>query len=214
MSHAKFSPSAAERWLYCGYSVKMAPFYPESSSAAADLGTEKHGIAAMHLENGTDPADPSLRIYTNAVRSVADEGVLFVERKVTIVPDLCTGTMDAGVLTPGTFYGFDYKNGKSAVHATNNPQLMLYALGVVREFHLTKDFPMRLTIVQPNATQGWPVKNWDTDVAHLLKFYEKVQRAIDAALVENPKAVAGSWCYWCKAKMHCQAYLKTARRQR
>lgn len=209
MSHAKYSPSAAERWLHCGHSVKVAHMYPESSSAASELGTQQHAIAAMHLENGTDPTDPSLRTYTNAVRSAAVDGELFVERKVIIIPDLCTGTMDAGVLSPDWFHGFDYKNGKGAVHATDNPQLMLYGLGVVREFELKKDFPLTLTIVQPNATGGWPVKNWSTDVAHLLKFYEKVRKAIDVAEGDNPPAVAGSWCYWCKAKFHCQAYLRS-----
>ena len=206
MSHAKFPPSSAERWLHCGYSIKMAPFYPNTDNPASIEGTKQHAIAAMHLENGTEPTNPDLKVYTNAVRQVAVDGELLVERKVVIVADLCEGTMDAGVLGDGWFHGFDYKNGKGAVHATDNPQLKLYALGAVREFTLPRSHSITLSIVQPRAA-GWPVKNWTTDVAHLLKFFEQVQRAIDEALKENPKAVAGSWCYWCPAKIHCRAYL-------
>lgn len=205
--HAKFSPSAAHRWLKCGYSIKMEPFYPNTSSRAADEGTLKHGIAAMHLENGTDPSDDKLKIYTNTVRNVAIDGELHIERKVTIVPDLCTGTADAGVVSTDWLHVFDLKYGKTPVHATDNEQMMLYAIGFMNEYHMPADAPIDLTIVQPNAASGWPVKTWTTTVAHLEKFEAKVLRAVEEGLKESPKAVAGSHCYWCKAKMHCQAYL-------
>lgn len=206
-SHAKFSPSAADRWLKCGLTIKLSPLYPNRDNPASLLGTAKHGSAGMHLENDTEPGDPKLRIYTEAVRKVACEGELLVEHKVIIVPDLCEGTLDAAVVAPDWMYGFDLKYGKSPVPAVNNPQLMLYGLGLVREYELKRDHQCTLSIVQPNASSGWPVKKWNTDVAYLLKFYEEVKRAIDEGLKENPKAVAGHHCFWCPAKMHCQAYL-------
>ena len=209
-NHAKFAPSAAERWLKCGKSIKIAQYYPETTTSAANEGTKKHAIAEMHLLNGTEPGDEKLKVYTNAVRNVAVDGELLVEHKVIIVPELCEGTLDAAVINDGWVNNFDLKYGKSPVHATDNPQQMLYGLGLVREYELPKDFPITLTIVQPNATSGWPVKNWETDVGHLLKFYEKVKRAIDVALGPDPKAVAGSHCYWCPGKMNCKEYLKYA----
>jgi len=210
--HAPFSPSSAERWLKCGYSIKMKPFYPSTDSAASLNGTKHHGIAGIHLENGTDSKIPGINVYLNAVRNTVIEGgsELLVERKVIIVKDLCEGTLDAGVIAPDWFHIFDLKWGKSPVHATDNPQLMLYGLGVVREYMLDKGMLATLSIAQPNATSGFPLKHWNTDVAHLLKFYEKVQRAIDEGLKENPKAVAGSHCYWCPAKINCPEYLKHA----
>jgi len=207
MSHAKFAPSAAERWLNCGLTVKLSPMYPDRSNAASEQGTFKHGVAAMHLENGTEPSDPKLRIYTEAVRSVAGEGELLVEHKVIIVPDLCEGTLDAAVITPTWFYNFDLKYGTHPVPAVDNPQQMLYGLGIVRKYELKRDHECTLAIVQPNAKSGWPVKKWNTDVATLLKFYERVKWAIDEGMKENPKAVAGHHCFWCPAKMHCNAYL-------
>lgn len=206
--HAKFPPSGAERWLKCGYSIKMAPFYKNVDTAASINGTNHHARGALHLENGTDPKDDKMRIYTNAVRMAAEGGELFIERKVIIVPELCEGTADAIVIRPDLLHVFDLKWGKSAVHATDNPQEKLYGIGAVQEFNLPDDLPVRLTIVQPNGSSGWPVKNWDTDVEHLLKFKEnKVLPAIDNGLGPNPKAVAGSHCFWCPAKIHCQAYL-------
>jgi hypothetical protein len=211
-THALFSPSSAERWLKCGYSIKMKPFYPSTDTAASLNGTKHHGIAGIHLENGTDSRIPGINVYLNAVRNTVIEGgsELLVERKVIIAKDLCEGTLDAGVIAPDWFHIFDLKWGKSPVHATDNPQLMLYALGIVREYQLGKGTPCTLSIAQPNATSGFPLKHWNTDVDRLLKFYEKVQRAFDEGLKENPKAVAGSHCYWCPAKINCEAYLINA----
>jgi hypothetical protein len=67
---------------------------------------------------------------------------------------------------------------------------------------------VRQTIIQPNGSSGWPIKHWDTTAGDLLKFRdEKIIPAIENGLLPNPKAVAGGWCYWCPAKLHCRAYL-------
>ena len=206
-AHAKFPPSGAERWLHCGYSIKMAPFYKSTDSAASLGGTMQHSIGAMHLENGTEPGNPKMRTYTNHVRGAAEGGQLFVERKVIIVPELCDGTADAIVLHPDLVHVIDLKWGKSAVHA-DTPQLKTYGVGVVQEFDLPKDTPVRQTIVQPNGSSGWPIKHWDTTAGALLKFRdEKIIPAIEVGLSPNPPAVPGSWCYWCPVKIHCKAYL-------
>lgn len=205
--HARFPPSAAERWLHCGYSVKMAPFYKSTDNAASINGTNHHSIGALHLENGTEPADFKMRTYTNYVRGAAEGGQLFVERKVIIVPELCTGTADAIALLPDIGHVIDLKWGTSAVHADTS-QLKTYSVGVVQEFDLPKDFPMKHTIVQPNGKTGWPIKHYDTTAGDLLKFRdEKIIPAIENGMSANPKAVPGSWCFWCPVKLHCQAYL-------
>lgn len=207
MSHAKFSPSSAERWLHCGYSIKMAGFCANVDNAASLAGTKHHNIASTHLENDTDPGDFKLRTYTNHVRGAAEGGQLFVERKVIIVAGMCEGTADAIALHPDFVHVIDLKWGKSAVHA-DAPQLKTYGIGVVQEFDLPKDTPIRQTIVQPNGTTGWPIKHYDTTAGALLKFRdEKIIPAIEVGLSPNPKAVPGSWCFWCPVKLHCKAYL-------
>ena len=209
MSHALFPPSGAERWLRCAYSVQMSKLFKSTDTAASINGTKHHAIAALHLEQNTESKIKGMPVYLNAVRGAAEGNTLFVERKVIIVPDLCWGTSDAIVVAPNFINIFDLKWGKSAVHATDNPQEKLYGIGTLNEFPMPMSAPMRLSIVQPNVASGWPVKDWDTTVGHVIKFKDKVHAAIDAALGPNPKAVAGSHCYWCPAKLHCQAYLKS-----
>lgn len=208
-AHARFAPSAAERWLHCGYSIKMAPFYPSKDTAASIGGTNQHSIGALHLENYTEPKDPKMRIYTNEVRKAANDGDMLVEHKVIIVPELCTGTLDAAVVAfdRSWIHIFDLKWGTSAVHATDNAQLKTYMIGLLNEFPMPPSTPLTLSIVQPNGKSGWPVKNWETEASVIYKFKDRIDAAIDNGLSPNPKAVPGSWCYWCPVKFHCQAYL-------
>lgn len=206
MAHALFPPSAASRWLACPYSVKMAPLYPDTSGEAAKAGTHMHAVAEDRLRTGADHDDSRLQLYLTNVRD--EPGILFVEHRVTVVPGYCWGTADAVVIGERKLTLFDLKWGKSMVHATGNPQLLTYGCGVLRENPMPRDTEVELVIVQPNATTGWPVKRWNTDVQTILDFRPKVLAAIDAGLGPDPKAVPGTHCYWCPAKPHCRAYLQ------
>jgi hypothetical protein len=175
---------------------------PDLPSAAAKEGTAAHEIVASRLEAGTDDDDPNLQAYLDTVRSYP--GKRLVEHRVEIVPGLCWGTLDAGILNPGGNTVVDFKYGVDPVAAVNNPQLMLYALGL-HALAPTDDY--ELVIVQPRASSGWPVKRWSTTSQYLMLFGEKVLRAIDRAEKPTPIAMAGKHCYWCKAKLYCQEYL-------
>ncbi len=205
MSHAKFAPSAADRWLACGYSVKMAAFFPNKETPATSDGVRHHAIAAQHLLDNSDSANPQLQSYLKEVRS--SQGELLVERKVIMVPGLCWGTSDVIVLGDRALGVYDLKWGVSPVPAVNNPQLLLYAFGALREFPIPRNATVSLNIVQPRASSGWPVKTWLTTPDHILQFRPRLMAAIEEGLKENPKAVAGHHCYWCPAKLHCHAYL-------
>lgn len=208
-----FRPSKAEQWLACGYSVAIAPLFPATTNAAAENGTKHHGIASTHLENGTVSKIAGINLYLKEVRKdVSEFSQLFIERKVVVVKDLCEGTLDSAVILPNWRRMLDLKWGTSAVHATDNPQLKLYANGLLNEFPADDlDDPLTLTIVQPNGKTGLPVKNWDTTARQVIKFMDKVNAAIDEGLKPVPKAVAGSHCFWCPGKMFCDAYLKRSR---
>lgn len=208
MSHALFAPSAASRWLVCPLTVKLSAMFPDTSTDASRRGTLHHDIAATKLERGEDSGDNKMQMYLNAVRD--EPGELFVERKLVVVPGKCWGTADAIKWAPHKLSLFDLKWGKSMVHATNNPQLLTYGVGVLREFPLPRDTPVDLVIVQPNATTGWPVKRWEVTAADILAFRPKIERAIEAAEKPDPVGVPGAHCYWCPGKMHCKAYLVDA----
>jgi hypothetical protein len=186
-------------------SVKFASLYPETTSPAAAEGTRQHAIAAQHLLEGTLSADPRMQTYLDAVWVY--EGHLMVEQKLTIIEDVCWGTADAAILHSNSFTLLDLKWGKQPVSPINNPQLMLYGLGILREYPHPESATVELVIIQPNGSSGWPVKTWHTEVKTLLQFQEKVLRAIDRADRENPPAVPGAHCFYCPAKMHCQEYL-------
>lgn len=210
MSHALFPPSAAERWMTCPYSVKMVPLYPNYSNAASEEGTRQHKIAEKHLKEGTHPTDHKMATYVGSVREHLGEAELCVEREVVIVPKLCWGTADAAAVSEERIKLFDLKWGTHPVSATENKQEMIYALGLLREYPLPRSAIIDLFIIQPNVKSGWPVKRWTTNVERLLDFKKEVIIAIDNAMTDKPKAVAGNHCFWCPAKPHCQAYLAMA----
>lgn len=54
MSHAKFSPSSAHRWLRCTGSIEKCKDAPSTSSWYADEGTAAHELGAWCLESGND----------------------------------------------------------------------------------------------------------------------------------------------------------------
>lgn len=207
-----FPPSGASRWLVCPLSVKLAPLFPQKDSAASIEGTKKHAEAAMHLNNDTYSKNSKLQQYINLVR--CREGQRLVEYEVTIVPDLCWGTLDAAVLGTWEMSLFDLKWGKDPVQAVGNPQLLCYGVGLLREYPRPRKASVNLSIVQPNTTSGWPTKRWDTDVQTILDFRPKVMAAIDAAMKDNPKGVPGKHCFWCPAKLHCEAYLHSIGRKK
>ena len=210
MAHSPFSPSSAYRWMKCPLSVKLAPLYPQTTSAAATEGTRQHDVAASCLVKKTDSEEPGVRTYIEIIRKMHESfgGDLLVEYKVTLVKDLCWGTLDAGVVAPSFLGVSDYKSGTKPVSATGNPQLQIYALGLLREFPMPRNAFISLAIVQPRTTSGWPVKRYTPSVETLLKFKGEVFRAIDAAQAPNPVGVAGDHCGYCPAKLHCPAYLK------
>jgi hypothetical protein len=57
MAHAKFSPSAAHRWISCPGSLLMEKGLPNTSSVHADEGTAAHFLASECLEQNRNATD-------------------------------------------------------------------------------------------------------------------------------------------------------------
>lgn len=242
-AHALLSPSAAHRWLRCPASVALEQRCPDTSSEYADEGTAAHELAQMALNENRD-ADAYIgrvikvgereftvdddmagyvQVYLDEVRCLADGGELFVEQKVdfsrAIGVEESFGTSDAVIVKGNQLILVDLKYGRGVqVNATENEQLLLYAVGALDVFSLACDFDtVRLVIVQPRL--GW-TSDWECHVGEVGEFAAKAQKAADLAMALFQTNLDGSYdaaddgvpgekqCRFCKAKAICPAIEK------
>ena len=155
-SHAVLSASAADRWMHCPPSARLAERYPQTSSSYAEEGTRAHEIAEQCLRAFKDGMpEPvyhgdDLRIRAelqsyidwivetyNEYKDKSPDTLMLLETRVdfsSVVPD-GFGTGDVIIISGSTLHIIDLKFGKGVpVEAALNPQLMLYALGALNLF--------------------------------------------------------------------------------
>lgn len=220
-AHARFSPSAAHRWIPCPGSLLLEQGKPDSSSVHADWGTATHELAAWSLENTIDAGqwlgkhitagerefvvdDEMVRCVRNYVAAIlpllnpGDE--LMVEQRVEFsrhvgIPDQF-GTSDAIVVTAdgAEVQVHDLKGGRGVrVDAEENPQLMLYALGALDLVEPLGVTPdrVRLFIHQPRLDH---VSEWVTTPADLAAFATRAAASARRAaeILEAGRSVADS----------------------
>ncbi len=189
-----------------------APEAPQSVYAAE--GTKAHEIAERLLRSGkVDSNDEELIESVNLYREILilsmvqteSPNSLQVESKVNIplLSELAFGTCDAWFNTSNELYVFDFKYGKGVrEEATNNYQMMYYALGVIQTHHLMGIDKIIMTIVQPRMDN---VSTAEISYGQLYHFYEKAL----AALRDGKTLKVGEHCRWCSAKAFCPEQLKT-----
>ncbi len=117
------------------------------------------------------------------------------------------GTLDVGFIGQKEIYLFDLKYGFTEVDATDNTQLMIYALGLyntLTEGHRIQIKAVNLNIIQPRIMN---FSKFQVSISDLLKFGETVKVQSKKALGDNPERIAGdTQCRWCDAKTECDAY--------
>lgn len=142
--HAVLSPSKAHRWVHCPGSIVACNGVPDTGSIYADEGTAAHAVAAHRLLDKPGPAAADvetsdyINVYTSAVRNAAEGKILLVEQRLDIArwtgEKGGKGTSDAIIidLKNAEIEVWDLKFGAGhVVHAQDNEQLMLYALGAL-----------------------------------------------------------------------------------
>lgn len=222
MSHAKLSPSAAERWMTCPGSVVLSKDMPQKSSAFAEEGTLAHELAEKLLTANSFTIDAeegmldNVMVYVDHVRGLG--GTLHVEERVKVTDNLW-GTADAVVWQPSDkhLHIVDLKYGAGVpVEVIGNLQLKIYALATL----LTFEYPaekVTATIVQPRCPHSdGPVRSVTYDVVDLVDFHADLVDAIEQ--VENATSHSGQvsvrWqedyltpsdkgCRWCLASPIC-----------
>lgn len=225
--HARFSPSAANRRIHCPPSLLLEEQFEEGESVYAAEGTAGHAMAEhlirKYLKLRTKR--PTSDFYTDELLETVDEYVSFVigeiedARRVCKSPvllveqridaseyvDSCFGTADMVIITDKVAHVIDLKLGKGVeVHAEENPQLMIYGLGVLHMAEALYDIEtVRMTIFQPRLGNS---STWDVSPEYLKRWGDEVLRPAGAkALMGAGEFSAGSWCRFCRARNQCRA---------
>lgn len=226
-AHARFSPSAAHRRLNCPPSLVLEEQFQDEESAYAAEGSAGHALAEhlikKHLKIRSKR--PVSDYYSDDLLEAVDEYVSYVineieEAKRTCKApifsveqrldaseyvDECFGTADMVIVTDKVAHIIDLKLGKGvAVFAEENPQLMIYGLGILSMAEILYDVEIvRMTIFQPRLNNS---STWDIAPDDLKNWGEEVLKPRGAmALMGAGDFKSGNWCRFCKARNQCRA---------
>ena len=215
--HAKiFQPSAAHRWMNCTQSAVLNAELPDSTSTFAEEGTAAHSLCeykvleafkadGLFIREFTD-SDPTKSPYydaemeecCNAYRDfvietyrAAKEPYICIEKRLDLtryMPE-SFGTGDCIIISEGKLHIIDFKYGKGVeVDATENEQLMCYALGAMEIFSDIYDID---TVV--------------LSAGERLGAEEVLRPAAELASKGEGQYCPGEHCRFCKAKTLCRA---------
>lgn len=233
-THAKLSPSSAYRWLACPGSVREEAKYPEPPSGPGAIdGTHSHTLLEHCIKGGLGSplSMVGVRMKDHEGEFIVDReraervqmaldyiksrtgalSTVFPERRVQPEhllgrPDM-SGTCDVTLVDPEALEVIDFKDGMNEVTAQDNPQLELYALGVLAGYKLPVNGEylfktVRMTIIQPKmALKGMPaITSHELTVPEMMGKIGKF--VAGAAATDQPDAplVSGSHCKYCKHK--------------
>lgn len=226
-AHARFSPSAADRRLHCTPSLVLEEQFEDEQSVYAAEGSAGHALAEhlikRYLKQRTER--PVSDYYTEELLEAVNDYVEFVTGEIeqarlecrdpvfaveqridaSEYVEGCFGTADMVMITDKVVHIIDLKLGKGVpVYAEENPQLMIYGLGVLSMAEMLYDPKIvRLTIYQPRIGNS---STWDIAPEELKKWGIEVLRPRGAmALMGVGEYAAGSWCRFCKARNKCRA---------
>ena len=228
-THARLSPSTAERWIACPPSVKLSERFPDTTTSYAEEGTTAHLVAEISIrkalgliteqEAATRMEEAELSLYYTkdmpgnlesyveyVVSHAADADFVGLEERLVIgewVPG-GYGTSDAVIIKGDLLEVVDLKYGQGVpVSATGNPQFRLYGLGAVNEWRILYPFSrVRCTVIQPRLDS---ISSEELGVPELLDWAEQVLKPA-ALLAEKGEGEyrSGDHCRWCKAKAVCR----------
>ena len=109
------------------------------------------------------------------------------------------------IITDRVAHVIDLKLGKGIeVHAEENPQLMIYGLGILNMAEALYDIDtVLMTIFQPRLDNS---STWSVSPEYLKRWGEEILRPAGAqALMGAGNFSAGSWCRFCRARNQCRA---------
>lgn len=225
--HAILSASSSHRWLNCNPSARLEQEFADRETEAAAEGTAAHALCEHKLRKALkmrskkpvsqydcDEMDGYTDAYVQFVLEAIGEAkqncsdpTVLIEQKLDFscyVPD-GFGTGDCLIVADKNLHIIDFKYGMGVlVDATENPQMMLYALGALRLFDCLYDIEtVSMSIFQPRREN---VSTWTITVPELTQWAENtlIPKA-ELAYKGEGEYTPGAWCQFCKASVKCRA---------
>ena len=162
----------------------------------------------------TDEMASAVQVYLDVVREIAFAHPLVefeIEARLDLsdVPGMTFGTGDFsaydGPIKKLTIA--DYKHGRGVpVDVKSNPQLLAYALGVVKRYHNRGVKEVELVVVQPRCPHAdGSVRRYVCSALDLLEFQGELSEAARRTSEPNAALHPGDWCKFCPAAFKCRA---------
>ena len=210
--HARLSASRTDRFMSCPGSYRLESLMPyEPAGEAAAIGTAIHELSEIILRGGevptgTDPDHLSMaQGYADFVNTLVENPrkklieVNLDEGLKSLHPAL-GGTADAVLVDGDHLHVVDLKTGRVAVDATDNKQLLTYALGAMRQFKAPSHITCTMHIFQPRVGHS----KWTVSGQELVEHGERLKAAAELALSgDAPTHPSPDACRYCKAKTIC-----------
>ena len=210
--HARLSASRTDRFMQCPGSYRLESLMPyEPAGEAAAIGTAIHELSEIILRGGsiptgTDPDHLSMaQGYANFVNTLVENPrkklieVNLDEGLKSLHPAL-GGTADAILVDGDHLHVIDLKTGRVAVDATDNKQLLTYALGAMRQLKAPTSITCTMHIFQPRVGHS----KWTVSGLRLELHGRRLQSAAELALTgDAPTNPSPDACRYCKAKTIC-----------
>ena len=148
--------------------------------------------------------------YQKALKTTPD-AVLMIETliDVSMYGNGMRGTTDAAIVSDFGLAIFDFKYGKGVkVEATENTQMMIYALGNIAKYEMFYTFEdVTMHIYQPRMGNCSPYPSTVTDLKNWGRDY--LRPRAEAAMQGEGEYECGDWCRFCPARTRCKKIAST-----
>jgi len=225
--HAILSASGAHRWMNCTPSARLEREFADNSGEAAAEGSAAHALAEHKLRKVLKLRSkrPVSQYDSDEMEAYTDDYVDFVLETIEGLKQTCSdpailieqrlnfsrfvpdgfGTGDCVVIGDGSLHIIDLKYGQGVlVHAEDNPQMKLYALGALDLFDGIYDISeVSMTIYQPRR------ENVSTYTVFKESLYQWAEETLvptaNQAFDGSGEYRCGEWCQFCRAAVKCRA---------